>query len=185
MVYKKIHAVIGHISEVFGWVSAAAMIAMSLVSGINVFMRYVLKSPWTGAEELVQVSLAVFVYAALSLAIRKGTMTSVPVIAEKLKPRARNIMNAIGNICVAVVSAFVMYELTISLTTKFSNVKRYATTILRIPEAYIYLLVVICYVLITIELLLKATDQIMEAIHPTEPDKNAETEMEEIESEVK
>ena len=183
MVYKKIHAVIGRISNALCWVSAAAMIAMSLVSGINVFMRYVLKNPWTGAEEIVQVSLAVFVYAALSLAIRKGTMTSVPVIAEKLKPRARNIMNAIGNICCAVVAAFVMYELTISLSTKLSNLKRYATTILRIPEAYIYLLVVICYVLITIELLVKAIDQLMEAAHPTETEEAAE--VMETESEVK
>ena len=83
-------------------------------------------------------------------------------------------MNAIGNFACAIIASFVMYELTISLSTKISNLKRYATTILRIPEAYIYLLVIICYVLITIELLMKGIDQIMEAVHPTEENKMPE-----------
>lgn len=177
MVFKKIDNVFAKISGFLAWMAAAFIFCMSAIIFIAVITRYFFNSPITGVEELIQIGLCMYVYTALGYAVRHDKMVSVPVITEKLNHRAENIVKGIGNILCAVIGGLVMYELTIPMIKKLGNTARHATSLLHFPEGIIYLVVTACYVLISLEFILKAIRQFISSAAPEQGNANPESEV--------
>ena len=148
---------------------------MSAIIFVAVIARYFFNSPITGVEEMIQIGLCMYVYTALGYAVRHEKMVSVPVITEKLDHRAEYIIKGIGNILCAVIGFLVMYELTIPMFKKLGNTARHATSLLHFPEGIIYLVVTICYILISLEFILKGINQFILSADPNMGKKRKES----------
>ena len=58
MAAKAVHMV----SNLFAWISAAVLFFMASVSFVDVIGRYFFHHPLTGAQEIIEVSMSIFVY---------------------------------------------------------------------------------------------------------------------------
>ena len=164
--FNTISRIFDKINSVLSYISAAAIFIMGAICFISVIFRYFLRMPITGANELVQIGLLVFVYAGLCAGLRKNKAISVPIITEKLSHAGSNIMIALGDLLCAVISAIIAVVLAGTLPAKFGNMLRYSTDIYSVPLAWIYLFVVICYILMTLNLLLRMVELFLEIKHP-------------------
>ncbi len=88
--------------------SAVAMFFIAAISFCDVICRYFFNNPITGAQELVEVGMSVFVYMGVAYGIKNKTVIIVPVIVDTLKPRTKIFLKA-SPICYA--QAFLLSQL--------------------------------------------------------------------------
>lgn len=168
--YSSVSKIIHKISFVFAVISAVAMMFMAIISTVDVVGRYIFNHPLTGAQEIVEVTMCVFVYAGLALAISQDKVIFVPVIVERLSVKVQGVIKCVGNILCAVMSFLILYQLTIPTVSKMSNFNQ-ATMVLKIPHGPLYVFVVICYGLISLELILKGIENVLDGYKPMQEQK--------------
>jgi len=76
---------------VLGVMVAVLLIAMMLVTAIDVFGRYLLSAPLPGAFELTEIMLAMIVFIGMPLVCLHEENISVTLFTERLSPRRRDI----------------------------------------------------------------------------------------------
>ncbi|KYZ75982.1 hypothetical protein AXX12_05955 [Anaerosporomusa subterranea] len=104
-----------------------------LLACANVFMRYVVGNPWGWVEE---VTIFIFVWLTMigaASVIKAEGHCSIDVLARKLPPKARRVLDTFVDLCVIVTLLLMIYygtELTLSAGGKI-------TPMLGIPYTYI------------------------------------------------
>jgi len=72
-----------------GVLVALLLVAMMLVTAVDVFGRYLLSSPLPGAFEVTEIMLALIVFIALPLVCLHQEHITVTLVTERLSPRVR------------------------------------------------------------------------------------------------
>lgn len=86
------------------WLVAAALLAMMVITCLDVIGRYVINRPFPGAADLVQYLMITTIFLALPVVTLRGEHISISLIDSMLGGRSRRIQRAL----VALVSAVVL-----------------------------------------------------------------------------
>jgi TRAP-type C4-dicarboxylate transport system permease small subunit len=94
-----------------GGIVAILLMAMMLITVVDVVGRYVLKQPVPGAYELVELTLAISIFMALPLVCLRDEHIAVTLLVERFSPRTRQIHAGIVSLLCAGVLAVVAWRL--------------------------------------------------------------------------
>jgi TRAP-type C4-dicarboxylate transport system permease small subunit len=95
-----------------GGIVATLLMAMMLITVVDVVGRYVLKQPLPGAYELIELMLAIAIFMALPLVCLRDENITVTVLVERFSARSRQVhAGVVSLLCagVLVVVAFRLY----------------------------------------------------------------------------
>jgi TRAP-type C4-dicarboxylate transport system permease small subunit len=114
-------------------VSMLLMAFIILLACANVFMRYVVGSPWGWVEEVTIFTFVWLTMIGAASVIKAEGHCSIDVLARKLSPKARRVLDTFVDLCVIITLLLMIYyglELTLSAGGKI-------TPMLGIPYTYI------------------------------------------------
>jgi TRAP-type transport system small permease protein len=94
-----------------GGIVAALLMAMMLITVVDVIGRYALKQPVPGAYELVELTLAIVIFMALPLVCLKDENITVTILIDGLSARVRQIHAGIVSLLCSGVLAAVAWRL--------------------------------------------------------------------------
>ncbi|MEJ8570597.1 TRAP transporter small permease [Microbaculum marinum] len=97
---------------VLGVMVAVLLIAMMLVTAVDVFGRYLLSRPLPGAFEITEIMLALIIFIALPLVCLHEEHVSVTLITDRLRPRWRQIHSVVVSIFSAAVLLLIAWRIT-------------------------------------------------------------------------
>ena len=102
---------IGHIIEIsFGAVSVFIYAAMSAVTLMGVFFRYVMQAPFMWTEEVARYLMLWLGFLGIQLAMRKKVHVSIEVLATFLPPKIIKFKNVIVNLLIAFFLLIILKE---------------------------------------------------------------------------
>lgn len=90
---------------------AAALLAVLVVSIVDVVGRYVFNAPLIGADDLIRFGMALIVFGALPAVSRAGEHITVDLVAERLPARAQRAIARLWNGCAALALAYIAWRL--------------------------------------------------------------------------
>lgn len=96
---------------VLGVMVVLLLLAMMLVTTVDVFGRYLLSRPLPGAFEITEIMLAMVIFIALPLVCLKEEHVAVTLITERFRPRLRNLHAAVVSILCAAILLIVAWRL--------------------------------------------------------------------------
>ena len=117
-------------------VMAVMLAVMSILSFVNVIMRYFFKSALSWSDEVCCYCLALSAFFALSCAIRMGTSIRVDTFVTLLSKKAQKILELVCSVVMIGFLAFVLKG-TFEITANAARIGQ-ASPALRIPLAYLY-----------------------------------------------
>lgn len=94
-----------------GVIVAVLLMAMMLITVVDVVGRYALKQPVPGAYELIELMLAIVIFTALPLVCLKDEHITVTILVEGFSARARQIHTGVVSLLCAGVLAAVAWRL--------------------------------------------------------------------------
>jgi len=117
---------------------------MTVVIGVNVFMRYVLDSGLAWAEEVALVLLVWFTFISFALGVKKKLHISINIMPEKLSPVIHTLLEKIQNILIAGTGVvMIIYG---RILVQFTM--RSVMPSLGVPSGYLYMVLPVCGILI-------------------------------------
>jgi TRAP-type C4-dicarboxylate transport system permease small subunit len=161
-VFEKVRDSIHKVSNAIVWVSAISLLFISVLIFIDVFCRYVIKSPILGAQEITQMAIMVVVYMGLPCATLRRRHIRVDALINKFKEVPRLICLGCTSLIVIVYSAPACYFLLKQSITLFQTMT-VTTQILKIPHAPFYLIAAFGCFQMTLEFLLDGIRYFKEA----------------------
>jgi TRAP-type C4-dicarboxylate transport system permease small subunit len=106
---------VGHVVRLaeglLGFIVAVLLMAMMLITTVDVVGRYIVKQPLPGAYELIELMLAINIFMALPLVCLKDEHITVTVLIEGLSRRVRQVHAGIVSLLSAGVLAVVAWRL--------------------------------------------------------------------------
>jgi len=96
---------------VLGSIVAVLLMAMMLITTVDVVGRYIVKQPVPGAYELIELMLAVNIFMALPLVCLKDEHITVTVLVERFSRRVRQVHAGVVSLLSAGVLAVVAWRL--------------------------------------------------------------------------
>jgi TRAP-type transport system small permease protein len=96
---------------VLGVLVAVLLLAMMLVTAIDVFGRYLLSSPLPGAFEITEIMLALIVFIGLPLVCLHEENISVTLLTDRFSPKGRDVHAAIVAIFCAAILVLIAWRL--------------------------------------------------------------------------
>jgi len=100
-----------HLEHVLGWLAGLLLLAMMAVTVVDVVGRYFLNSPLPGAFELTELGLVLLIFAGLPLVSARDGHVNVPLLVERLGPRARAVQRGLVRLLGAALLALVAWRL--------------------------------------------------------------------------
>ena len=94
------------VASLIGAVAAVDLVAMVLITVVDVVGRYLFSAPLVGADELTVFAMAICTFAGLPLVVARGAMIRVEVLHVVLGPAATRLLGAAMN---AVAGAFLLF----------------------------------------------------------------------------
>jgi TRAP-type C4-dicarboxylate transport system permease small subunit len=147
-------AVVKYLSEVVNWVGYITLSAIVLITSADVIGRYCFNKPIIGANELLELSMAVFgSFAIVHTTTRRGHI-SVDLFFVMFSRRLKTAIHVFGSLLGSVVWGMVAYR--VLALGKESVITGYYSTILRIPTGYFELVLAFALVLFSLILLIQA-----------------------------
>ena len=154
-VFLMFDKIVGLISRAVIRVSAVALFIIAAVSFVDMIGRYFFMKSLSGAQDMVELTMCIFLYAGLGMAIRKRRLIMVPVVLDLMKERYREIIIAAGNLACFAMSILIISQLYQSTLTMFGKLL-VGTAILRVPHAPFYAFATFGFIMIALELLIVA-----------------------------
>ncbi|MEM9224566.1 MAG: TRAP transporter small permease [Pseudomonadota bacterium] len=114
-------------------IAGSLLVAMMLLTVVDVVGRYVFSAPVPGAFEATEVMLALAIFAGLPIVTGRGEHVSVRLVVDHLPPAVRRVFDTVCAFLVAVLlagAAYLLYRRGVSLAA-FGD----ATVLLGIPLA--------------------------------------------------
>ena len=130
---KKLLSALGRLEE---FVLCLMLLQMGLSVFLQVVMRYSFHSAITWLDELVHIEVIFLTFFGASLAVKYGTHISVDVLKTSLKGRALHLIEALGNLAMAVYAGLVIYYGLVLID--LMRLRVHYTPTLRIPKHYLY-----------------------------------------------
>ena len=93
------------------WISGTVMIAMMLLTSLDVLGRYVFKHPISGTADITEVMMVVIVFLALSDTASSGGHISVEVVTSQLSRRKQHFMKMVTLFFSGLISAVLAWRL--------------------------------------------------------------------------
>ncbi len=121
------------VALLLGLAAAVFLLAMMLITTVDVAGRYLFTAPLPGAFELTQLLLAATVFAGLPLVTLREQHVSVTLLSGRLKGRAAELHAALTSALSAVVFGFIAWQLSVQAGRLASYGD--TTSLLRIPMA--------------------------------------------------
>lgn len=115
---KKVTKVLGNLDAL---IAGTGLVLIVLMTVAGVFMRKVVGRPFAWLEEMQIFFFVWTIYFGGSVAFRTGNQVSIDLIAARLKPGARRILDAIDYIITIIVLLYLTYggyQLMMSVTKK-------------------------------------------------------------------
>ncbi len=126
------------------------IIAMTVIVGVTVYLRYVVGRGVRWSAEMAQVLQVWFTFIAMALGVRKGMHISINIMPENLSPKISFVLAKLQNVLVGGVGVVMfMYGRQLVQSTMRSVLP--ATGM---PSGYLYLIMPICGVLLIAESLI-------------------------------
>ncbi len=91
------------VSKVFEYAAAVAMAAITVILFVNVFLRYVMGSPFSWAEEISVLLLVWIVFLGAGLVQERDQHVAITYLFDPLSAKWRRLLLIIGNLVVSVV----------------------------------------------------------------------------------
>jgi TRAP-type C4-dicarboxylate transport system permease small subunit len=101
----------GPLERVCKWGSEAALIAMLVVIGVDIFTRYLLNFSFEIADELGGYMLVVMTFVSLSVCQVNGAFHQVELVQARLSPRGRALSAAIFDVLSFGFAALLLWQL--------------------------------------------------------------------------
>ncbi len=174
--FQRIDRIISRISTVFLWASAIAIFLMAFVSFCDVICRYFLNSPIKGGQEIVQFSMAVFVFFGMGMATRRYRLTRVPLFLDMMNPALKSFFQAGGSIICFIASGLFCRQLMLSAIRYFHKTSVQSAT-LGVPYWPFYLLASIGCGLMALEMLVRVIKEIAAGCAALQQRKNSDEEV--------
>jgi C4-dicarboxylate transporter DctQ subunit len=139
-----------YIIKAIEWAGISLMIAMSVVTFIQVIYRYVFKGSFFWAEEFAIMSMIYVTFLGATLAVRKGSHTRIDFLINKFK--YKRYIEALNNVICAAFLAYLGYSsLPIIKTTSIQK-----TIGMQISRSLYYYAILIGCILMVLYLLVLA-----------------------------
>jgi TRAP-type C4-dicarboxylate transport system permease small subunit len=107
-------------------ISVFALVAITLIIPLGVFMRYVLNSPLSWPEPASVILMVVFSFLGGAAVYRANVHIAVEVLLNAVSPRARGIMLHVVNACMGAIALFMLfYGVQLCITTRFSTIAEF------------------------------------------------------------
>jgi len=129
------------------------MACMSVIIGVQVFMRYVMKSSLSWSEEIARYMFIWLIYIGISYGVKTDRHINVDAVRRILPKKINAIVSAISDLIFLLFSIIVVAAGMKVATKIFMSGQR--TPALQIPMGLIYMAVPVGFTLVTIRLLQK------------------------------
>lgn len=124
---------IDRLNEAFGWIAAAAFVAVGAMITYEVVMRYVFLAPTIWAEEMSRFLQIWATYIAAATVLRHRQLIAITVVVERLGPRGRKAAEAFALVWILLFCLVaVWYGLDIMLDS--IRLGRATSTMLAVPQ---------------------------------------------------
>lgn len=124
---------IDRLNEAFGWIAAAAFVAVGAMITYEVVMRYVFLAPTIWAEEMSRFLQIWATYIAAATVLRHRQLIAITVVVERLGPRGRKAAEAFALVWILLFCIVaVWYGLDIMLES--IRLGRATSTMLAVPQ---------------------------------------------------
>lgn len=118
-------------------IASIAMIVLTIVTAVGVFMRYVVKNPILWQEEVCAFCQVWMIFMGASVAFRQGSIVAIEMLTETLPEKAQEIVGYVVDILVLFTLTFLLVKSQAYITQVFGASGR-PTPILRIPYSILY-----------------------------------------------
>lgn len=119
------------VSAVPATFAGALLAVMTVVTVVDVFGRYVLNRPLAGADEIIEILMALLVYIALPVVSQRNAHVAVSLLSAALPARAVSI----GDFVVRLLCAAVLGVIAWRLWVYAGSLTRDVTEYLKIPQS--------------------------------------------------
>ena len=119
------------------FIATIALIILTLVTSVGVFMRYILKAPLLWQEEAQAFCQVWMIFMGASVAFRTGSIVAIEMVVDSLPAKAQRIVGYIIDMIVLFVLVYLCVKSQAYIAQVFGRSGR-ATPILRIPYKHIY-----------------------------------------------
>lgn len=150
----KIYNVLRKISGVLMAFSGAFLIGATLFTSVSVIMRYCMKAPILGSTEIMEILMAVMVFAALAFTQTEKGHIHVMMLVNLFPKKVQQVIFALHSILSTVCSAAVTYGM--YLQGGYALRKHLVSTMLYIPYYPFYYFACLAMAVFTIVLLIDA-----------------------------
>lgn len=98
------------VTGVFGVLGAIGLFLMVLITFFDVVMRYFLKHPIVGSQEMVEFLMVITMYGGMPVAAARGMLISVDAVAKKFSPTVRKILRLFFTILCAISACLMCWK---------------------------------------------------------------------------
>lgn len=153
---SKIRKAVDRFELVFFSFCMAALVALTVAA---VFMRYVVGKPFGWTEEIQMLLLVWSVFSGASIAFRERGHIAIDLLTNALPVKVQKVVETVVWVLV-LISLCMIFKLELDRTAKFFSTGQ-STTMLKIPKAYIYSVVVASCAMMVINHLLNGVEDII------------------------
>jgi len=136
-------------------------VVLSLLTFLQVIMRYVLRNPPYWTEEVARFLYIWLVFIGFSIVVHRDSEMRLPFIVEQLNKKVSLPIDIINNLSVI---AFIVIGIVNGIFLSFQS-KNVLSTALRIPWAYIYISLPVGFVFLLLLYLVKTVSSIQDFAH--------------------
>lgn len=124
---------IDRVNEAFGWLAAAAFVAVGAMITYEVIMRYVFLAPTIWAEEMSRFLQIWATYIAAATVLRHRQLIAITVVVERLGRRGRKLAEAFALVWILL---FCLVAVWYGLDIMFDSIRlgRATSTMLAVPQ---------------------------------------------------
>jgi|GEM_PF-912570 len=131
-------------------VAKLMIVAMTVIVGVTVYLRYVVGHGVRWSAEMAQVLQVWFTFIAMALGVRKGMHISINIMPENLSPKISFVLAKLQNVLIGGVGMVMFFH----GRQLVESTMRSVLPATRMPSGYLYLIMPICGVLLVIESLI-------------------------------
>lgn len=124
---------IDRVNEAFGWVAAAAFVAVGAMITYEVVMRYVFLAPTIWAEEMSRFLQIWATYIAAATVLRHRQLIAITVVVERLGPRLRKVAEAFALVWILLFCIVAVYY-GLDIMLESIRLGRATSTMLSVPQ---------------------------------------------------
>jgi TRAP-type C4-dicarboxylate transport system permease small subunit len=107
-------------------ISGAALVAITLIIPLGVFMRYAMNSPLSWPEPASVIMMVIFSFVGGAAVFRANVHIAVQALLDRVSPAVRRVMLWGVEVCMAATALFMLgYGIQLCITTRFQTIAEF------------------------------------------------------------